>query len=680
MSWLDNYFKAATSVTLAGDVAGPSGANTIAHLLSRAVSGSAAEGQALGVSGGVWTGITAGGGATSRILNIGDSLTTSGDSYNTADIDTMMSAYAAITGPKNIRLAGTFTMTGGMSGTDTYDTEGEPVLGDGLYSTIVASGGTFLNCPGASRVVVNSTSALPVFDPFAVGGYRFFTLEVGVFVPSTAPIITADGILEVFLYDEAEVINGGYEAIDWGNYQGAIYALAGSTIGANSLRNGSLALKRKMPALRSTSVDLTPASKVLIDRLDRKYAAPKKGKRGLVYIPGGALSLQVQVGDAACSVSATQTNVTGLALSGYVADQAAGIAGPRTLGYNPLQACPGDSPKLGGIHVDALADSAITLSGGAQTADDYSCTAGKIVHCICQADPITNGPWTVTASGPYTRPSWFAAASSASGVMVAVQNGTWYGGESWLCTNPAGTDVVGTHPLFWSGSVTSRCFPVDDDTLYFWPCQEESGATLYDLGPSTANVTLTGTEGVNYRRVQLPNRKQFAIENIDGSPIAVVSGLTMPVGDLTIDCNVWWNQIPPAQVMTVFYAGSNVTPGNDDGFSAYYDGAGDSYMKGGSCKSSGWTNFAFGVRLQTSIPGHCAIVWHDGAGADLWINGIKIGTQSRAVSLAVLTYLTIGCDSRASSSLHGVVSNLRVSAVARPDAWIKKRYLQGART
>jgi hypothetical protein len=90
-----------------------------------------------------------------------------------------------------------------------------------------------------------------------------------------------------------------------------------------------------------------------------------------------------------------------------------------------------------------------TMSGQAQTIDGVALnTVGQRVLLTAQTTATQNGLWVI-AAGAWTRPTDFAAGSSAALSYVPVTGGTVYAGSGWLDTNTAGSDVVDTNNLTW---------------------------------------------------------------------------------------------------------------------------------------------------------------------------------------------------------------------------------------
>lgn len=87
----------------------------------------------------------------------------------------------------------------------------------------------------------------------------------------------------------------------------------------------------------------------------------------------------------------------------------------------------------------------ITLSGN-QTVDGVVTAPGERVAVFAQTTNTQNGIY-ITASGAWTRSEDFAAASSQSGAVFPVQEGSSHDDQLWIVTNDPGSDVVGTNNL-----------------------------------------------------------------------------------------------------------------------------------------------------------------------------------------------------------------------------------------
>jgi hypothetical protein len=97
--------------------------------------------------------------------------------------------------------------------------------------------------------------------------------------------------------------------------------------------------------------------------------------------------------------------------------------------------------------VVVVATSNIAALSGEQTIDGVLTSNSRII-LVGQTTQSQNGLW-ITGSGAWTRPNDFAAGFHASGAYGFVQRGTVNAGDSFVCTSPTGSDVVGTDALLF---------------------------------------------------------------------------------------------------------------------------------------------------------------------------------------------------------------------------------------
>ena len=90
----------------------------------------------------------------------------------------------------------------------------------------------------------------------------------------------------------------------------------------------------------------------------------------------------------------------------------------------------------------------LTLSG-TQTIDGVSVAAGKRVLVKDQTDLSDNGIY-VCAAGAWSRATDFAAGDDEAGAFMFVEEGTVNGDNGFVCTNNAGSAVVGTDDLVFT--------------------------------------------------------------------------------------------------------------------------------------------------------------------------------------------------------------------------------------
>lgn len=82
-----------------------------------------------------------------------------------------------------------------------------------------------------------------------------------------------------------------------------------------------------------------------------------------------------------------------------------------------------------------------------QTIDDVTLVTGERILLKNQSTGSENGIYTVNSSGAPTRVTELAATMTAAGVAVFVSEGTTNADKGFVCTNDAGSDVVGTDAL-----------------------------------------------------------------------------------------------------------------------------------------------------------------------------------------------------------------------------------------
>jgi hypothetical protein len=96
--------------------------------------------------------------------------------------------------------------------------------------------------------------------------------------------------------------------------------------------------------------------------------------------------------------------------------------------------------------VDAATTANLASLSGLLTVDDVALAAGSRVLVRAQTNGVQNGVYAVS-SGGWLRAADLAAGSSAGSAAFYVGAGTAYGGKSFVCSNAAGADVVGTDAL-----------------------------------------------------------------------------------------------------------------------------------------------------------------------------------------------------------------------------------------
>jgi hypothetical protein len=98
-----------------------------------------------------------------------------------------------------------------------------------------------------------------------------------------------------------------------------------------------------------------------------------------------------------------------------------------------------------GAEVVAVAN--VGSLSGLPTIDAVTLSAGNVALLIAQTLPAQNGPWVV-GSGAWTRPTWWAAASTIpeGNYFLIDSNGSFYKNTKWWVTNTTNI-VVDTTPL-----------------------------------------------------------------------------------------------------------------------------------------------------------------------------------------------------------------------------------------
>jgi hypothetical protein len=107
------------------------------------------------------------------------------------------------------------------------------------------------------------------------------------------------------------------------------------------------------------------------------------------------------------------------------------------------------------IHIPVLTPAAaaattnVSSLSGLITIDGYTLASGDLVLLTAQSASSQNGLWS-PAPGPWTRPTEFATGATIKGRTCEIQNGTNYGGTTWVLTTPTAGIVIGTGGQSWS--------------------------------------------------------------------------------------------------------------------------------------------------------------------------------------------------------------------------------------
>ena len=156
----------------------------------------------------------------------------------------------------------------------------------------------------------------------------------------------------------------------------------------------------------------------------------------------------------------------------------------------------------------------ITLSG-AQTIDGVSVVAGNRVLVKNQTTGSQNGIY-VAAAGAWSRSTDMAAASTAAGSFVFIEEGTTQADIGYVCTNNTGSDVVGTATLTFT--IFSNTGTINTDS------------TIVNTGGTYGVANYTVVSGSTVAR-----KVAFGATNIGGGSAVV---FTHNLNSQAVDVNV----------------------------------------------------------------------------------------------------------------------------------------------
>ena len=177
--------------------------------------------------------------------------------------------------------------------------------------------------------------------------------------------------------------------------------------------------------------------------------------------------------------------------------------------------------------VEVVATANLALSG-LQTIAGYTTAAGDVVLLTGQTTPAQNGPWAA-AAGAWTRPTWWAAASTKKPALFYVNRGTPGADTKWS-TITDGDIVVDTTAVTITQDTTGSTYSAGNGLLL------TSTTFSVKLGNGIAfdgsqNLTITpdpngllsvGAAGV---RITAGTSAQFVVANGSGNPTwAAMSG------------------------------------------------------------------------------------------------------------------------------------------------------------
>ena len=162
------------------------------------------------------------------------------------------------------------------------------------------------------------------------------------------------------------------------------------------------------------------------------------------------------------------------------------------------------------VYVEALSNSNIALTG-TPTIDGVATSNGDRVLLVAQTDAKENGFWEVGT--PFVRPADFAVGAGAASAASFVNQGTTFANTAWVCTDPTGSDVIGTNNLtfvqFESGTV---------------------GITSVNSETGPALTLATGTAGTDFAISAAANTITFDLPNASATARGVVSIAAQTIG------------------------------------------------------------------------------------------------------------------------------------------------------
>ncbi len=94
-----------------------------------------------------------------------------------------------------------------------------------------------------------------------------------------------------------------------------------------------------------------------------------------------------------------------------------------------------------------VVDVSPTTTYGFPVIDSIATTTNYLVLLTAQADGVYNGIWQINNGGIWSRPTDFPSGGSAVGAYTLIEQGSVYGGSSWICTNVAGSATIDTNTL-----------------------------------------------------------------------------------------------------------------------------------------------------------------------------------------------------------------------------------------
>lgn len=158
-----------------------------------------------------------------------------------------------------------------------------------------------------------------------------------------------------------------------------------------------------------------------------------------------------------------------------------------------------------------------TLSGN-QTINGVALNTGDRILLLAQTNPVQNGIW-LSAAGAWSRSADLANGASAAKKATFVTDGGNNKGHTYLCTNLAGSDVVGTNGLIWTLINATVQITPDGTTL------TASGET-WSVATGGINTTQLADGGVTTAKIANSAVADAKIANVATSKLLGTIGTT----------------------------------------------------------------------------------------------------------------------------------------------------------
>jgi len=152
-------------------------------------------------------------------------------------------------------------------------------------------------------------------------------------------------------------------------------------------------------------------------------------------------------------------------------------------------------------------------------------TTGDRILIKDQASGVENGIYVVQASGAPVRAADLPAADNARSIFVFIEEGTVNADTGWVCTNDAGSDVVGTDALAFTQFTGAGTY---------------TGGNGIDVSGTTISADLAapgaGTGGLEFVGIEMAVDAGNGIElTAGGVAVEPYSGADTSVAPLTVD-------------------------------------------------------------------------------------------------------------------------------------------------